>query len=428
MKKTVEHCTRWGDGSERGGGVDGGSGKDGNPEGGEKPTLTDIAYSLSCSQEDRPTQYVIVTNGIDEALVCMEAALEGHEHKDVYRHRSLDGAVAFLFPGQGSQRTGMAADLFASFPSARRLLDAHPSHEPILFPPPATDPAEKKAQRAAITDTRHAQPLLGLVDHAIAELLEGFGVEADMVAGHSYGELPALCFAGVLAPDDLLPLSRRRAESILAAIGPDPGRMAAVRADRATLHALLQDADAVWAANLNAPQQTVVAGTSEGMAAFLNTLSDQGISASELNVACAFHSPLLASAEGLFAKVLEDVSLGEARLPVWSNTTAELYPTTPEGIKQRLAEHLVKPVRFAEELEQMYEEGARIFIETGPGCVLTGLAAQTFEGRDVALITTERNNTQGLTYLLHALAHYASLNRPLNYPRLFEGRAPRQLW
>ncbi|MDR1015073.1 MAG: ACP S-malonyltransferase [Coriobacteriales bacterium] len=384
------------------------------------PALWDLARRLARHGEGGPVQYAIVAGGPDELSAALDAVRHDRKDKGVYPLMPVEGQVAFLFPGQGSQRVNMAAGLFAAFPRMRRLLDAFPEYGPVLFPPAAQTPAEERAQRAAITDTRNAQPLLGLVDLAIAELLRDLGLAADMVAGHSYGELPALCFAGVLAPEDLLPTSRLRAQSVLAALGPDPGRMAAVRADGAAVAALLAGVGDVWAVNLNAPQQTVVAGTSAGIEAFLGRLEAAGVSASGLDVACAFHSPLLREAEGLFAEVLKDVAFSKAGLPVWSNTTAERYPEDPEAIKRRLAEHLVGPVRFVEETERMYDEGARVFVEAGPGTVLTGLAKRILGRREAVLIQTEREGTEAVAFLLHALARYLSTGRDLHLDRLFE--------
>jgi acyl transferase domain-containing protein/NAD(P)H-dependent flavin oxidoreductase YrpB (nitropropane dioxygenase family)/NAD(P)-dependent dehydrogenase (short-subunit alcohol dehydrogenase family) len=398
--------------------------------------LKDIAYSLSQYNKDedgQAIQYAIVADSVEELLARIGGVLNDASDapdasgEGIYALDPVDGKVAFLFPGQGSQRVNMAGDLFVLFPQMRRLLDAHPDYESILLPAATFTLAEKKAQRAAITDTRNAQPLLGIVDLAIAKLLEGFGVTADMLAGHSYGELPALCFAGVVAEDDLVELSRARAESILDVVGDDPGRMVAVRTDRETLDGLLAGETEVWAVNFNAPKQTVVAGTSTGIEAFLNKLGEAGVSSSELNVAGAFHSPLLAEAEGRFAAVLKNTKLGKATLPVWSNTTAEPYPKAATAIKKRLAEHLVNPVRFTDELERMYAEGARIFIETGPGAVLTGLVDKTITDETTVLIQTERDGAQGLRYLLHTLACYVSTGRGIHFDHLFTGRGATML-
>jgi acyl transferase domain-containing protein/NAD(P)H-dependent flavin oxidoreductase YrpB (nitropropane dioxygenase family) len=385
-------------------------------------TLKDIAYSLSQYDADKAVQCVIVADSVKELLIRIGEIREGVLSEGVYPLDPVEGKVAFLFPGQGSQRINMAIDLFVCFPQTRRLLDAHPEYESILLPAAAFTLAEKKAQRATITDTRNAQPLLGMVDLAIAKLLKDFGVEADMLAGHSYGELPALCFAGVVAEDELVELSRARAESILDVVGDDPGRMVAVRTDRETLDGLLAGETEVWAVNFNAPKQIVVAGTSNGIEAFLSKLKEAGISSSELNVAGAFHSPLLAQAEGRFAAVLKGTKLGKQTLPVWSNTSAEPYPKTAATIKKRLAEHLVNPVRFTDEVERMYADGARVFIETGPGSVLTGLVDKTLEEQTTVLIQTERDGAQGLRYLLQALARYISTGREIDFERLFRGR------
>ncbi|MDR1083101.1 MAG: acyltransferase domain-containing protein [Coriobacteriales bacterium] len=393
-----------------------------NDEGKDSLKLRDLALSLLDAHKDTPVHFAIVADNLENLLASIDAALAGDENPNVYPRKPLEGKVVFLFPGQGSQRVNMAADLFTFFPKTRRLLNAHPEYEPVIFPAVATTREEKKEQRAAITDTRNAQPLLGMVDLAIAELLCDLGIKADMLAGHSFGELAALCFAGVLPADDLPSLSQQRAEAVLRAVDTDPGRMAAVRTDRETLTHLLKDESAVWAANFNAPTQTVIAGASAELKAFLTQLDAANISWSELNVACAFHSPLLTRAESLFAEVLQDKNLSEATLPVWSNTTASIYPSTPADIKKRLATHLVSPVRFVEEVEQMYAAGGRVFIETGPGSVLTGLVERILNGREALLIPTERATGNGLTYLLHALARYVSSGRELLFTRLFEGR------
>ncbi|MDR3119949.1 MAG: SDR family NAD(P)-dependent oxidoreductase, partial [Clostridiales bacterium] len=412
-----------------------------------KLKLRDIAKSLSVYNADKAPQYVIVAGTRAELLSRIEAVLAANagggvsnggdnaaddggeavkekpkDPEGVYRVSRLDGKVAFLFSGQGSQRVNMAAELFMAFPKARRLLEAAPEYERILFPDTVFSSDEKKAQRDRITDTRNAQPLLGAVDFAIAELLRDFGVQADMAAGHSYGELPALCFAGVFHADELLGLSRARAESILSAAGADPGRMVAVRADAATVEKLLSGMADVWAVNLNGPRQTVVAGTSEGITALIQKLEAEKVNCTELNVACAFHSPILADAEGLFAQALKTVRFKKPGLPVWSNTTADLYPDTAAGIRKRLAEHLVNPVRFAEQTERMYQDGARVFIEAGPGGVLTGLVGAILKDKEIAALQTERGDEEGLTYFLRGLARYIATGREIDMEKLFDGR------
>jgi acyl transferase domain-containing protein/NAD(P)H-dependent flavin oxidoreductase YrpB (nitropropane dioxygenase family)/NAD(P)-dependent dehydrogenase (short-subunit alcohol dehydrogenase family) len=386
----------------------------------DKLRLRDVAYSLASRCGGGSVQYVIVAGSREELIDRMNSAREDISDERVYPLSPIEGKVAFLFPGQGSQRVNMAADLFVVFPRMRKLLNELPEYEQILFPTAVFTDEQRKAQRKAITDTRSAQVLLGVVDLAIAGLLKHFGVSCDMVAGHSYGELPALCFAGAFDEESLPGLSRARAEAILSAAADEPGRMAAVFSDRETLESLLDGEKDVWAVNFNSPRQTVVAGTDAGIEAFLNKAEEAEVSYTELNVACAFHSPIIAGADENFAAALKEVGFSAPELPVWSNTSAGIYPE--DGIQGRLAEHLVKPVLFAEEIQKMYDDGACVFIEAGPGEALTKLASEILKDKSTAVIQTERNGTEGLTFFLEGLAKYIATGRMIDMEKLFEGR------
>ena len=390
---------------------------------GEIP-LRDVAYSLAV-ENDKPVQIIALASSLDELTVRIVEIHLGKKSRDLIFRDQREGKVAFLFSGQGSQRVDMARDLMVAFPGMRRILARHPEYEKILFPPTLFGEAEKKELNRTITDTRNAQPLLGIVDLAIAEHLHYLGIEPDMLAGHSYGELPALCFAGAFDSSKLVELSRRRAESILQSVHGDAGKMMAVGIPATQLSELLKDETEVWAVNLNSPKQTVLAATSAAMAAFQRKLDKKGIGYKEINVACAFHSPLLAQSQSLYADVLKDVPFGRLHMDVWSNTTALRYPVEGEAVKERLAEHLVKPVRFSDQIEAMYEAGARIFIETGPGNVLLGLV-QAILGKDgITTIQTEAKDRDGVSFLMDGLAHYLATGKMFDMKKLYEGRGAR---
>lgn len=394
----------------------------------DKIRLRDLAYTLAKRIEDHASiQYVIVAGSWPELLTRLDQAREGIQDEFVHVREPIDGKVAFLFPGQGSQRINMAADLFTVFPQMRTLLNAYPIYEDILFPPTVFTSEEKEVQRMAITATEHAQPILGLVDLAIAHLLGEFGIMPDMVAGHSYGELAALAFAGVIAEKDLIGLSCARAEAMLSAGEHHLGCMTAVFTNVETLEALLVDVKDVWAVNYNTPRQTVIAGTEAAMKAFHKRLDAQHISYKALNVAAAFHSPLLKGADERFAKALEAVTFEQPTMPIWSNVDAGLYPESEKEIKARLAHHLVSAVKFTDEIANMKADGATVFIEVGPGNALTSMAKEILKGEPISLIQTDRNGAEGLTLLLQAMAKYMATGRYVNMEKVFENRDAKAL-
>lgn len=383
--------------------------------------LKDIAYSLAV-ENDQLVQLSIVADRPEDLLMKIDLALSGIESKDTYITRKKDGKVAFMFPGQGSQRINMARDLFVIFPVMRKLLKGKPEYEKVLFPNAVFDEESLKAQKDRIKDTRMAQPLLGIVDLALANFLKELGMVPDMVAGHSYGELPALCFAGAFEEDQLVFLSEQRAQSILdAVVGEDTGAMIAVNGRQEDLSKRITGVADVYAVNFNSPTQQVLAGTTPAIKKLSETLKAAKVSFRPLEVACAFHSPIVAKSKEKYQRVLSQVNFNDLTLPVWSNTTAEAYPANAEGVKERLTEHLVQPVRFVEQVQQMYADGARIFVEVGPGKVLTSLVKACL-AKDELLLYAEDNGHNKITHLLCTLASYMASGRALKVEKLFEGR------
>jgi acyl transferase domain-containing protein/NAD(P)H-dependent flavin oxidoreductase YrpB (nitropropane dioxygenase family) len=395
--------------------------------------LRDLARTLAVVAEPGPVQLAIVADSVADLkkkLHGAHASAAGATDANVFvareSHAFGDDAVALVFPGQGSQRPGMMADLFVAFPELHDLLRLGARWTDRLFPPAAFTPEERTAQQRAITDTRVAQPALGMVGLAMARLLARSGVKPAMTAGHSYGELVALTVAGSIPARALLDLSALRAECILDAAtgnGGAPGTMAAVRAPIATVEAALEGLAGVVLANHNAPDQVVIAGTDDAVRDACERLAARSITARAIPVACAFHSPIVAAASETFAAHLEAVTVSAPRVPVFANTTAGPYPSDAAGIRFQLARQLALPVRFADQIEAMYAAGARVFVESGPGGVLSDLVSRTLGARPhVAIPCDGGAGGNGLRALLVALGRLAVAGVSVDALSLFEGR------
>ncbi|MFC9283367.1 SDR family NAD(P)-dependent oxidoreductase [Streptomyces collinus] len=336
-----------------------------------------------------------------------------------------DAKVAFLFPGQGSQRPGMLADLLVALPELRHYLHLGRAHADTLYPPAAFGEEARERHGAALTDTRAAQPALGITGLAAHAFLTAAGVTPDLAAGHSYGELAALGAAGALDAETLLELSGERASAILAAAGDEPGTMAAVGAGAQRVARALRDAGApgsVVVANHNSPEQSVISGPTAEVETAVRLLREAGLTARRIPVACAFHSPVVAAAGERFAKVLADKTVRAPEFPVWANRTAAPYPADPDAVRAELAAQIGSPVSFAAQIEGMYEAGARIFVEAGPGTVLTRLVGQILGDRPHRTVACEPRADSGLPGWLDALARLAAAGLPVRTAWLLQGR------
>ncbi|MFD8000719.1 SDR family NAD(P)-dependent oxidoreductase [Streptomyces mirabilis] len=392
-------------------------------------TRSTAGTASTASTRGARTWIALVAGSTEELTALLRRAIAGeHAPKEGLFAADEDetGDVALLFPGQGSQRPGMFAELFVAFPELQRHLRLDETTARVLFPPAAFDETGRKEQRERITDTTVAQPALGLTGLAAFQLLTRAGVRPAMAAGHSYGELAALAAAGALTPEALLRISRERAAAILRATGEgDPGTMAAVAAGEPEVAAALTAAGlagSVVTANRNSPRQTVISGPTEDVLTAVERLRAHGLGAKRIPVACAFHSPLVAAAGETFAEVLAEVPLAPTDFPVWSNRTATRYPRDPEEIRAELAAQIGSPVRFADQIEAMYEAGARVFVEAGPGSVLTRLVGAVLGDRPHRTVALEDGRRPGLTGFLAALAQLAVAGADIRTAWLFQDR------
>ncbi|GLU48664.1 ACP S-malonyltransferase [Nocardiopsis ansamitocini] len=284
-------------------------------------------------------------------------------------------SIAFIFPGQGSQRVGMGTEFHQRAPD---LADTYYRTADEILGFSLSDLC-RNASAQTLRDTSITQPAVFLTSLVALELLRDHAVAPDVVAGHSLGEFTALVCAGALEWTDALSLVRRRGELMKTVNEKVPGTMAAVLGlektvvEAACSEALVKTGEIVEVANDNGPDQVVVSGQVRAVEELIQIARSAGARrVVPLGVGAPFHCSLLREIEEEFAEVLEGTDFRDPTIPVISSVTAEPLSDAHDIIRI-LRRQLTAPVRWRETVIRMSHGGAEKFVEVGPGRVLTGL-------------------------------------------------------
>jgi acyl transferase domain-containing protein/NAD(P)-dependent dehydrogenase (short-subunit alcohol dehydrogenase family)/acyl carrier protein len=351
------------------------------------------------------------------------AAVEGsseHPSGVFSANGNASGQLAFLFPGQGSQYVGMLRDLACRFPEMQTAFAEAEAEirrtEPgadrlgdVVYPPSSfNDPAKSENDRR-LRSTEWAQPALGAAAAGLIAALERFDLRADMFAGHSYGELAALYAAKSYDSATLHRLSRFRGKAMAGRAAG--GAMLAVSASIEDVQRFLDESkSSLVVANRNAPNQFVLSGAAAEIDAANETLSARNIRTHRLNVAAAFHSPLVAGAAGEFGAELAKATFVNPAKPVYANTTAKVYNGMEDG-RSLLANQLAKPVEFVDLIRNMHTAGVRTYVEVGPSGKLVGLVRSILDDapHQTAAVDPSNGQRSGMADFARVLAKCAAL-------------------
>ena len=297
--------------------------------------------------------------------------------------------IAFLFPGQGSQAPGMGLELAENFEPARKVFE---EADAALGFPLSKLCFEGPAEELQLTT--NTQPAILAVSVAAARVLAEKGIQPDYVAGHSLGEYSALVSAGSLELADALRLVRKRGRYMQEAVPVGQGAMAALLGlDADAVDSICHEAagdQVVSAANLNSPAQIVIAGHRDAVERAVELAKTRGAKrAVLLNVSAPFHCSLMKPAADRLAVDLDEVAVSDPQIPLVNNVDAAVVRTA-DSVRDGLKRQVISPVRWTDSMLALRREGAGVFVEAGPGKVLSGLMrqidreAQTWRAGDVA--------------------------------------------
>jgi enediyne polyketide synthase len=413
--------------------------------------MLDLAIACSRDMRTGPSRLAVVADSPADLAEQLERARrilrEGGNSREIafadpdtglyLRTRPAPPRIAFLYPGQGSQRLGMGYLLKQRYQEAAEVWQEADRCLADLVDGPLTGyvfrdlqsarPAQVAGWSSALTDTRIAQPAVLAAAMATTRVLEALGILPDVVVGHSLGEYGSLWSAGAMDTQTALRLVAQRG-ALMAGAGEDGGAMLSIDGSPEQVEALLRDVlEYAVVANYNGPSSTVVSGETRAIEQLQELCRHQEVRAIRLPVSNAFHSRLVEGAARQLKAPLSEAVLSPPRSPVISAVTGDFLEDGAD-LAQMLAAQITAPVRFDLAVQTCLDQGVDLLVEVGPGKVLSRLAARIGEDYGILTMATDpAPEDHDLRGFLHLAAYCFASGLAVRTNRLFEGRFHRPI-
>lgn len=394
-------------------------------------SLADVAHTLACGREHFSHRRFVVADSPGQGAESLVSAVGRHMAGPVEPAEAGALRVAFVFPGQGVQFPGMAAELYGSQPVYRLALDeccaaiglqAGVDLKPLLV-------GSSDLERDCLDRTDLAQPAIFATSYAMAKLWQSWDVQPDVMLGHSLGEYVSACLAGVFSLSAAVELVVRRGRLMQ---GLPAGAMAALRMSEGDAAAMLL-ANPGWQCDLaavNGPLAVVVSGHEAGIEQCLAAVREMGLDAQVLRTSHAFHSRMQSPMLEEFRAHLARVEFAEPRIPFVSCLTGKLVEPARVTTPQYWVDQLRNTVRFADGVASAVTSGRHLFIDMGPAATAAGMAMANIGTMPVHVIASSPARQGGVdaqSAVLKALGETWSLGVNINWAKVFAHRLCRRV-
>jgi acyl transferase domain-containing protein len=419
-------------------------------EGGDALSLKDLAWTLNCNRPMGPVRMAVVGLSHTDLAAKLERAIKRlgdpktrniKEIEGIYHFKEplgLNGKLAFLFPGEGSQYRNMLGDLCIHFPEVRSVFDlmdrAYENHardylpSDVIFPPPFGSPSQER-----LYNMDSGAETVFCANQAMYALIEKLGIRADAMVGHSTGEHSALLASRVVevADDEELIRHILGVYEVFDKLNstsdiPEAVLLAVAGADHAFLEQQVAASDGkLYIALDNCIHQVVLCGPEPVVDKLVTVLTPKGAICQKLPFARAYHTPWFEVFSKPLKQHFDRLRIGHAQTALYSCVTAGPYPNDAEEIRSLAAVQWSSTVRFRETIEGMHRDGVRLFLEIGPRSNLTGFTDDVLRSKPHAAIPSNVQHRSGIVQLHHMLGQLVAHGLNPKFEHLYARRAPR---